>query len=35
METVECIWVGIWCMQDWIIGLCRKMAEMHFPDKGC
>ena len=20
METVECIWVDIWCMQDWIIG---------------
>ena len=34
METVECMWVDIWCMMDWIIGLCRKMAEMHFPGMG-
>ena len=31
METVECMWVDIWCMLDWIIGLCHKTAEMHFP----
>ena len=32
MESVECIiWVDICCMLDWIIGLCHKMAEMHFP----
>ena len=35
METVECIWVDIWCVLDWIIGLCHKMAEMHFPGMGC
>ena len=35
METVECMWVDIWCMLDWIIGLCHKTAEMHFPDMGC
>ena len=23
METVECIWVDIWCMLDWVIGLCH------------
>ena len=32
METaVEYMWVDIWCMLDWIIGLCHKTAEMHFP----
>ena len=35
METVECIWVEIWCILDWIIGLCHKTAEMHFPGMGC
>ena len=35
METVECIWVDIWCMLDQVIGLCHKMAEMHFPGMGC
>ena len=35
METVECMWVGIWCMLHWIIGLCHKTAEMHFPCMGC
>ena len=35
MEIVECIWVDIWCMLDWIIGLCHKTAEMHFPGMGC
>ena len=35
METVECIWVDIWCMLDWVIGLCHKTAEMHFPGMGC
>ena len=23
METVECIWVDIWCMLGWVIGLCH------------
>ena len=23
METVECMWVDIWCMLDWIIGLSQ------------
>ena len=32
METpVEYMWVDIWCMLDWIVGLCYKTAEMHFP----
>ena len=32
METaVEYMWVDIWCMLDWIVGLCHKTAEMHFP----
>ena len=35
METVECMWVDIWFMLDWIIGLCHKTAEMHFPGMGC
>ena len=35
METVECMWVDIWCMLDWIIGLCHKTAEMHFPGMSC
>ena len=30
METVEHMRVDIWCMLDWIIGLCCKTAEMHF-----
>ena len=30
METVECMWLDIWCMADWIIGLCHKTAEMLF-----
>ena len=29
-ETVEGISVDIWCIVDWVIGLCYKMAEMHF-----
>ena len=36
METaVKYMWVGIWCMLDWIIGLCHKTAEMHFPGMSC
>ena len=32
METaVEYMWVDVWCMLDWIIGVCRKTAEMYFP----
>ena len=23
METVECLWVDIWCMLDWVIGLSQ------------
>ena len=34
-ETLECMWVDIWRMLDWIIGLCHKTAEMHFPRMGC
>ena len=30
METVEYMWVNIWCMLDWIIGFCHKTAEIHF-----
>ena len=35
METEECIWVNIWCRLDWIMRLCHKTAEMHFPGMGC
>ena len=35
METVECMWVDIWCILDWIIGLCHKTAEIHFPYVSC
>ena len=35
METVECMWVDIWCMLDQIVGLCHKTAEMHIPGMGC
>ena len=31
METLEWMWVDIWCMLDWIIGIYHKTAEMHFP----
>ena len=30
METVELMWVDVWCMLDWI-ELCHKTTEMHFP----
>ena len=30
METVEYMWVNIWCVLYWIIGLCHETAEMHF-----
>ena len=30
-NTVEYMWVDIWFMLDWIIGLCKKIAEMYFP----
>ena len=33
METVECMWVDIWCMLDQIVGLCHKTAEIHIPGK--
>ena len=35
METVECMWVDISRMMDWIIGLCHKAAEMYFPRMSC
>ena len=35
METVKCMWVDIWCMLDWIIGLCHKTADIHFPGMSC
>ena len=35
METVECLWVDIWCMLHWIVGLCYKTAEMYFPGMCC
>ena len=35
IETMEYIWVGIWCMLDWIIGLCHKTTEMHFCGMSC
>ena len=32
LETaVEYMWVDIRCMLDWLIGLCHRSAEMHFP----
>ena len=27
MKTVECMWVDIWCMLDWIIGLCQRLQK--------
>ena len=30
METLEYIWVNIWCMLDWIVGFCHKIADIHF-----
>ena len=36
METaVEYMWVDIWCILDWIIGLCQKTAEMYFSGMSC
>ena len=35
MQTVECMSVDIWFMLDYIVGLCHKAAEMHFPGMGC
>ena len=34
METMECMWVDIWCMLDWIQDYVNKTAEMHFPGMG-
>ena len=32
VETaMEYVWVDILCMLDWIIGLCHKTADIHFP----
>ena len=35
METIEYMWVNIWCMLDWIIGFCHKTAEIHFLSISC
>ena len=35
METVEYTWVDLWCMLDWIIGLCHKTVEVHFSAISC
>ena len=35
IESMEYMWVGIWCMLDWIIGLCHKTTEMHFCGMSC
>ena len=35
METVEYMWVKIWCMMDWIIGFCHKAVEIHFLGISC
>ena len=29
VETVEYMSVDIWCLVNWMIGLCNKTAEMH------
>ena len=35
METVEYMWINIWCMLDWITGFCHKTAEIHFLRISC
>ena len=35
METVEYMWVNIWCMLDWTIGFCHKISEVHFLGISC
>ena len=36
VETaLEYMWVDIWYMLDWIIGLCHKTAEIDFPGMSC
>ena len=35
METVEYMWVNVWCKLDWIIGFCQKTAEIHFLGISC
>ena len=35
METVEYMWVDVWCMLNWIIGLSHKTAEIHFSGMSC
>ena len=35
MEAVEYMCIDIWCMLDWIIGLCYKTAEIHFSGMSC
>ena len=34
VETVEYMWVNIWCMLDWIV-FCHKTAEIHFLGISC
>ena len=31
VEMMEYMWVDIWCLLGWIIRLCHKIAEIHFP----
>ena len=35
METVEYMWVNVWCKLDWIIRFCHKTAEIHFLGISC
>ena len=35
METVEYMWVNIWCTLDRIIGFCHKTANIHFLSISC
>ena len=30
METVEHMWLNIWCMLDWTVGFCHKTTEVYF-----
>ena len=35
VETVEYMWVDIWCLLDCIIELCHKTADMLFLGMSC
>ena len=34
-ETVEYMWVDVWCMLNWIIGISQKTVEIHFCGMSC